>query len=452
MKKIFILLLVISMIAIGLVSCSDSSSEVDHAETVPTLSGANIDERDQTDNFGEAEESAFHLDGTSFKVLLLGTDDLPFQEVFRSLEAGVTDAAAYVNANGGVYGAELMIDVQRIQVGEDDLDEQILEIIFEEDPHLVLLAVPVSQSLYTKLNGQSVPVLYFGVGGSRLVSPTGGRDNLFWLTPLPDEQMAFVLEVLRSNWKSISPVTTYPEMISAYFSWEGELGQKAISPEMELFLDERAFQLAVKDVVGLSPNSNVANAIVASMPARVGVIYTDTFSFGPAVILNDLHSLGMGDFFVLAGSVWGFDGVNQENMFEFPFEGEMYVPRSVVWWSEEAHPAIQQANEVVVYSERDPEELNFGYLLAVGAVDLSVHVLKLGVSEEGDGAFLARDLYPLLDNLEAYPVLGGLFVVDYGEGNRAPSLLKLWRYEGGVGWSAVSDWETVPDLSLSIED
>ncbi|MEJ2758093.1 MAG: ABC transporter substrate-binding protein [Anaerolineales bacterium] len=377
----------------------------------------------------------YNLTGTNFRIMLLGSDEQPYQDAFRSIHRGVEDAISFFNEAGGVFGANIILDVQSIDLADEDYIIQLLEIMFAEDPHIVLMAIPVDEKLYEKLNAQSIPVLYFGVGGVRLPEKSAGRDNLFWLTPLPDEQMAFVFELLRDNWKKISPSPAFPEMIGAYLTWEGRLGSTAYTDELDAYFSDRAFQLAVQDTFAVSPNASVTNALINSLTSNVGVIYTDTFSFGPATIANDLTSLGIKDFFVLSGSVWCCDNLDSY-LYAPPFEGDIYVTRSIVWWSEESNPAIDLAKDIAAYNKRQDRDLSFGYLLGLGVVDIITEVLKLTVKEEKSGDFRAKSVYPM----------GGLFEVDYTNRNRSPNHLRLWHYDHQNGWQVIGEIEKVPAL------
>lgn len=435
------------IIAVFIPSCSNGQSYPE--TTVNANENAVQPEEDEEENDSALEEDfvfPIDLSGETYKLLLIGSDEIPLNEPFHSITAGVQDAVSYLNGHQGINGAKIDLLVRSVDTTVEQLEEQILELLLEEDPLFAFLSVPVSENLYEKLNGQSVPVLYFGVGGKRITPSSSGRDNLFWLTPYPDEQMAFVFENLRSDWKSVSPATSYLEMIGAYLSWEGEYGEMAISPLLERYFEERAFQITVKDTFEVSANANLSNAILASLTSSVGVIYTDTYSFGTAVIANDVTSLGMVDFFVYAGSVWGSDGLTEDYLLATPFAGELFVPLSVVWWEEEDDPSIEIAGLIAEFSHRDPEEQDFGYLLGLGSVDIAAHVIETAARETGDGDLPGREIYLYLNSLKNYSVLDGLFEVDFTGRNRAPQMLQLWQYENGV-WKAVSEMEEVPDLA-----
>ncbi|MCB2180049.1 ABC transporter substrate-binding protein [bacterium] len=447
MKRLSIGFILI-LLAFSFSGCANEQADTENP--VVTMLVDDIGSPDPSEEPGveivEDPDYPVNLSGETYTLLLIGSDEIPLDGPFQSVQVGVRDAVAYLNRQDGVFGAEIELIVRSVAISDEQAEDQILDLVFEVAPQFVLLAVPVTETLHEKLNGQSVPVLYYGVGGERLPQVASGRDNLFWLTPYPDEQMAFVFEALRSNWKSISPASTYPELIGAYLTWEEAYGGQAFSAELERYFIDRGFQIAVQKPFSVSPNTNVTNAILASLSSSVGVIYTDTFSFGPTVIANDIASLGMADFFLLAGSVWGADGFDVAYLWESSFVGKWYVPRYMVWWDDTENPAIKLAHRIGNYSGRASDELDFGYLLGIGSVDIATHVIRTAVRETNRGDLSGREVYLHLSKLKNYSVLDGLFTVDYTNSNRAPDMLQLWCYSDG-DWTAVGEMEKVPDLA-----
>ena len=55
------------------------------------------------------------------------------------------------------------------------------------------------------------------------------------------------------------------------------------------------------------PTADTTTAILTAQAAGANVIWTNTLAFGPAVLLNDLNSLGLRDEFVVAGPNWAMD-------------------------------------------------------------------------------------------------------------------------------------------------
>ncbi len=440
-KIIFINVLMAIFILAGCVS----NQPINETQNAPINPAENSPESSENNNQNLVDDDEYDLAGSIFHILLVGSEDPPFGDEFHSIQSGVEDAIEYFNHQGGVFGADLNLEVENVQLEGDNLDELVVSSLVGSDAHIAFLAIPVSEELYKKLNGQSVPVLYFGLGGVRVEHATAGRDNLFWLTPMPDEQMAFMFESLRENWEEITPAPEIPEMIGAYFTWEGDFGNRAYTKELESYFSHRAFNLIGTNEFELSPNSNVSNALIAGLTNNVGLIYTDTFAFGPAVIANDLLSLGMQDFFVLAGSTWCCDSM-ENYLYAPPFNGSMYVLRSTAWWPEDSNPGIVRAKEIASFGNRSEGELDFGYLLGVSAVDIAEEVFARTVLEEQKGDIKASNVYTQISNLADYQVLDGLFEIDYSDRNRFPDLMQLWQYDSQKGWQALTDMELIPNL------
>jgi hypothetical protein len=390
------------------------------------------------------------LRGEEIDIYLIGADSEIFSDITESISNGLQDGFAYVNSKGGVFGAEIIYHFIRVSDFNEEMQNVYKDLLREEKPFLILLAAPVSQDFYDLINKNEVPVIHFGIGTSRLGDPEESENYLFWLTPLPDQQMAFVLHEIWKNWSEIRPHGTFNEVKVGYITWQEQYNYLTLTPQTRVFIQRNNYTLEFEAEIPISANTSVTNFLLDAVSSGVTVLYTDTITYGPAVLWNDIHSLGLSDFFVVSGTQWVMGDHVLEYIREPLDSDQIFFPMSTAWWMETDNPAIDRAIAISSSARRDQEELNIGYLLSLGAVDIVVHVLDEIIKENGTGDVSEKDVMHQLSQLD-YVVMDGLFTVDYTGGNRSVKEVRLWSYSLGEGMVPFGSVRQVPLLPL-VED
>jgi hypothetical protein len=392
------------------------------------------------------------LSGISYPILLIGTNEEPFSAMTNSILIAVKDAISYSNSQGGVFGAAIELHYVVAGNSEDLLEETFLESIKKVDPLVVFMAAPVSEELYDEIQRARIPVLYFGIGAHNLQKRDHGKDYLFWLTPLPDEQYAFFLEQTWKNWQAIRPPGIMNEFRIGYLTWEEPPNQLAITPGLDDYYQQNNFYFLLESSMRKSANASITNFLLQAITSGINVIYTDTINFGPMVMLNDIHSLGLKDFFVVGGSCWSYDTESVQYLAAPEMAETYYLPLPTTWWTEEDQPAIILANQIRNKVGGSASKKNLAYLMTLGAVDITSYIIRQEITNANEGELLASDLYDQLSNLTNYFVLEGLYEIDYTNGNRSPKILRLWAIEPDHSWNPVDAPGSVPHLSNSSDE
>ena len=452
----FVVLAIFSISIIFFSGCSSSTSNVGmddgsigEGDLQSSESSVELNNSDIGAGFATATPPPFpDLRGQTFDIYFIGGVSDTYIDLTKSIELGLEDGFAFLNAHGGVYGAQIELHFIGVLDYEEELEQAYKDLV-DLDPFLILLAVPVSQEFYELLNEEEIPVLFYGIGTPRLDVLEVDEDYLFWLTPFPDEQMVFIFNEIWMNWKDVRPPGNFNEMDIGYLSWEGDdFKNISLSPESQAYLQRHNYALVVEEWLPVSVNSSATNFLLESVHEGVTVIYTDTYTFGPAVLMNDLNSLGLSDFFVVAGNQWMLGGhVDQYLRFEERI-GSLYMPLSIAWWSETENPAIVKAEQILAASGRTEAKQDFGYLLSLGVVDIIDNLLNMSVEEIESSAVKAEDIMENLSDFD-YEVMDGLFSVDYRFGNRSVDQIRLWQYAMQEElMDSIGELSTVPDLQL----
>jgi hypothetical protein len=80
------------------------------------------------------------------------------------------------------------------------------------------------------------------------------------------------------------------------------------------------------------------------------------------------------------------------------------------------------------------EDRNWGYLQMAGAVSVARRALEEAILTDGFEDLSPESVFAALEDMQDYPALGGLFVVDYSGNVRSLTELRMWQM-------GAKDWE-----------
>jgi len=410
-------------------------------------------EREQfPENGASSESDAFQtatppsspdLRGDEFSVVMFVTSSDGYAHSSESIINGVQDGVVDLNARGGVKGAKITLLVVEVSGDTDEILETVMATLDEINPLVVLMAAPVGDLLYYEINHQEVPFLFFGLGGERFNPSSDQTEMLFWLVPTPDDQLSYFVSSLWANWDSIRPTGIYNELKIGYLETEENKPDAFVEAAISR-LEIDGFEVPVRWDVPASGNESVTNFLIEAIQNGVTVLYSDTPSLGTAVLLNDIGSLALEDSFVVGGSLWSIDGGVEEILLAGRELDEYVLPISTAWWNEADNLAIQSAIRIHDQFGRSDDIRGAGYLIGLGSVDLIREAIQTSVIEKDSGSLSAKDIFHQVVRLDDYDVMGGLFTINYMNGQRAPVNLRLWQYKGSNGWVPISGWGIAP--------
>lgn len=402
------------------------------------VSGGNLPRENRESEVGNtSDRSSFNtatppaqpdLRGTTFRVILFVSEVERYSHVINSIQQSVSDGAEYFNSQGGVNGATVEVETVSLASELDLMTGQVLTNLVKHDPVIGLLAAPMNDALYYELNQQEVPILTFGLGENNSSEHDFESDKVFWLVPFPEIQLETFFLLAWDNWEEIRPAGTYNEIKIGYLGEEGGSLQEIIDHSL-LKLEQAGFDIRVRGSVVSSANGSATNFLLNSVQSRVTAIYSNTSSSGTSVLLNDLGSLALENAFLVGGSIWSIDsGIEGMLLKKESLKGYLQA-LPVRWWTEIDNPAIRLATEIFNEFADPGAEPDLAYLVGLAGMDVSVKVLQSLVIDEESGDLTADDVFAQMVKMHDYPVLGGLYHLDYTDGNRAPIEMWLWRYQ-----------------------
>jgi hypothetical protein len=112
----------------------------------------------------------------------------------------------------------------------------------------------------------------------------------------------------------------------------------------------------------------------------------------------------------------------------------LYITSGWSWWTEE-NVGVQ----FLATLGNGAESGDWGYIQMAGAVALAQRVLEEAILKEGFEDLSPEAVTSALNSLEDYPVMPGLYSVDYSGGNRSLEDLRAWLAGAAIGDLSIAE-------------
>lgn len=326
------------------------------------------------------------------------------------------DVANAINAQGGIFGAHLDLRVVDSEGKTEEAQRALARAVrqFGEGP-LVLICDPQTEAAISgMLNEDEIPAL----GPADFAERDG---FVFGLDASPQQHLGFFLNDLFAHWSERKPEGASNEIRLALISWPEEFAGPLTSEEFLADLEDLGIQVVFQADLPAETDANIFDLIYQIRDANANVIYTNLRGFGLAGLLNALNALGLRDRFVVGTPASGYDTQFLEYLADPPYAQGLYLTSIWAWWSEE-NVGIQFLDTLGNGAETN----DWGYIKMAGAVGLAQRALEAAILQDGFQALSPEAVSSALDGLEEYPVMSGLFTVDYSGGSRSLDRLRTW--------------------------
>jgi branched-chain amino acid transport system substrate-binding protein len=386
------------------------------------------------------------LTGETITIYHFGDLSGPLAAITTPLVRGAEDMAKAINADGGIYGA--MLDIQFADTaGKVDEAVAAYERFKSQDSNILMMITYGSgevEALAARMAEDKIPSLSAGLSSKGFYEDSG---YVFGLGPIYPDQIAHVMTYLSENWATLKPASAGDEINLAVISWPTAFGQGALTDESRAFLEELGVNIVAEETYDPLPTADTTTAILTAQAAGANVIWTNTLAFGPAVLLNDLNSLGIRDEFIVAGPNWAMDLATYAFLADPAYGVGLISAFPYLWWTDVDNPGVQFAAEVFAENERTPAEQNVGYLLLIAGLDLAREAIKLAIDTVGFENLTGEAVHDALIALGAFEPLDGVLRVDYTDGSRSPHQSQIRQIQGGPDkFIVLQDWTETPDL------
>lgn len=373
-------------------------------------------------------EGAPDLSGAHIPLYFFCGRSGPWAGFNQSRILAAADMVAAINRSGGIFGAQL--DLELVDTGGS---AQIAQSAYSRtrrlDDNLLLLLIcdaAAEIALAPQLLEDGLPSLTPGLAGVEYYALQDGP--LFAFTPLPEDQFAYWLNYLRANWENLKPEGAGSEIRLALVSWPQEAGGAVNNPATLALAAELEIELVLNIQIEASPDADLYDVVYQARDVNANAIYISAAGYAPPEILNALNALGLRERMLVAGAGSAFNASLEPYLFNPAYAVNTYLTLGTRWWSDEEYSAIQFAREIFAGNARQPEQQDAAYLATLGAVDIARRAFEDAILSAGFEDLDADALAQALAALEGYEVLGGLYLLDYTQGRRAPQALQLRRF------------------------
>ncbi|NOZ48675.1 MAG: ABC transporter substrate-binding protein [Chloroflexi bacterium] len=387
------------------------------------------------------------LTGETITIYHFGDLSGPYAAITGPLIHGAEDAVKAINEAGGIYGAQLEVKFSDTGGSVDEAVAAYDRFTSEDDNVLIMIMYGSgeAEALAPRLVEDKIPGLSAGLSSQAFYGKESGYT--FGLGPIYPDQIGYTMKYIVDNWTDLKPENAGDEVKLAYLSWPTAFGQGALTDESRAYLADLGVEIVAEETYDVSPAADTTMAILTAQAAGANVIWTNTLAFGPAVILNDLNSLGLRGDFVVAADNWAQDLSLYAFLADPAYGVGLITPFPYLWWTDTDHPGIQYAQRIFEANERPAAEHNVGYLLLVAGVDIAKTAFERAIDTVGYENLTGEAVYQALQELGEYQALGGVFRADYANGSRSPHESQIRMIKGGPdAFTVIQDWSQTPDL------
>ena len=326
------------------------------------------------------------------------------------------DAANAINAQGGIFGAQLDLRVVDSEGKAEEAQRALARTVrqYGEGPLMLICDPQTEAALREMLNEDEIPALGPGDFAER-------DGYIFGLDASPQEHLGFFLDELLSHWGDRKPEGSGDEIRLALISWPAEFSGAVTSEPFLADLEELGVQVVFQTELPAELDANIFDQIYQIRDTNANVIYTNMRGFGLAELLNGLNALGLRERFVVGTPAAGYGDQLFEYLGDPGYTQGLYITTAWAWWSEE-NVGVQ----FLATLGDGAETGDWGYIQMAGAVALAQRALEEAILNEGFENLSPEAVTSALNSIEDYPVMSGLYSVGYSGGSRSLENLRTW--------------------------
>ncbi len=355
-----------------------------------------------------------------------------YRAITLPLVAGLTDAIAYFNEQGGVCGATIKLKSDDT-AGKPETVQALYQQYRAFQPKPLLLGLygsADSELLRDKVAEDTIPVFLFAGSTKGLYGEKGDTPGwIFAGIPLYADQFGAFCQYIGKAWTTELKRSGTPKI--AHLSWEGAFGRSSETPESTAFCKTQGVEVVGSEYF-LPTATDVTAQIQKLTGAGANILFTTSLGTGAALIAKDLTTLGKEKDVLLAGVNWVLDtsvgllgAANINPRTGFPSTDGFMGPLPYGWW-DEGTTSTKFVEALWVKNKRnaDPSTRNVAYQAGFASIDFFIEVVTQTVNRVGFAKLDGSAVYETLTKFK-FESLGGLFRFDYSGGVRTQNLTRI---------------------------
>ena len=373
-----------------------------------------------------------------------------------AFSSATADALEIINAEGGVCGAELVVEFRETNYNVE-LEVAAYEEVRVADPEPIILftyASGATIALKDRVVEDQIVNLAAGLNAEATYNPANG----YTVLPLPiySDQFAGFLTFLADNWDDVKPDNAGDDIVVGVIGWANSYGAGATTPEALAVAEELGITVLPLEEQEISPEADVSGAVQNMLVNGANVIYNQNLSFSVAQVIGTVRALGVWQTDVIVGGVsWSFNADVLGFLGENAVLADGYygvVPQNT--FSDTDLPGVQLATETFNAAGNSEADRNNTYLLTFGSMFAVRDIFVHAVNEYGYENLSGETFLMAMQDLGRIDALG-LFELNVEGPNRAPTqaTIRQWQLQddGTMVDVVVQDWFDLPDTRPSGE-
>ena len=420
----------------------------------------------QTAQMTECEED---LEGKTFTFYHFGDLSGAFSFISLPLVAGLNDAVAYFNENGGICGSEIVIEF-RDTGGDTDKTQQFWDefsaIEGDQAPSVIFLYGSADAELLRDQAAElEIPILL--AAGSELALYGENADTPGWIfsiIPLYTDQLGLFCEYISENWEEYG---IEGDPVIGHLSWAGAFGSSSDTPNTQAYCESLGVGYAGAEYF-LPTASSVAEQMQGLLDNGANIIYTTSLATGPVLVAKTIAGAELQGQVLLAGTNWALDtsviGLGGADV------NGIVGSLPYLWWDDVEHPGVglvlnSWLTNRLAPAGDDPDaqraalgSRNIAYLLSFAVIDMYVEAMTQTVNRVGFDNVDGVAVYETLDGGFEYSALEGVLEFYYDAEIRTPTASQIGQIQfvqtdsGVVPTIApLTELADTPDLRASVE-
>ena len=353
----------------------------------------------------------------------------PYAAIVGPAYAAFTDAAQYVNENGGIRGVPLEILV-RDCAGKVDVGVNIYMQYREMTPRPSMIygvLSGVGEALKERLNEDKIPAMW--VCSTEVIYPAM---YTFGAYPTYADLFGVFIDWLAENWKESRPARL------AFLTWDTTYGKAVLSPEVVDYAKSKGVEVVATELFGVR-DLDITPQLTRIRAQKADWIFTNTAGRGPVQVAKAVKEMEMNA--RVAGSI-GLDD-SCLNIDKDSFEGAVTV-HPFAGWVEKDNKGIQLMNQYFEKNKRTPSFRTIMYPMGFTGILVFKEVVEKIVDSQGWGKVDGPTIKAEMEKLQNFNAQD-IAVFSYTSDRHSPNLAKVFEVKQGK-LVPVTELRKCPDL------
>ena len=359
------------------------------------------------------------------------------------------DITAYINENGGVCGAEIVVEYCETNYNPE-MDVACYEGFRAADPKPAILFTfgsGATVALKDRVIEDEIINFAAGVNADAIYNPANGYT--VGAVPIYSDQLAGFIQFVHENWDDVKPADAGDDIVVGVVGWANAFGAGATTPETIAYAESLGVTILPLEEQAISPDADVSGSIQTLALNGANVIYSQNLSFGTAQVIGTVRALGLWDSMIVGAVSWAFNAdvlaILGENV---AIADGTYGVVPYAWWTDPDNPGVQLAAELFDAGGYAETDRAISYLTTVDSFLLARNALIATINEYGPDGITGANVLAAMESMGM--VSGnGVLNVNMADGSRAPNqaAIRQWQWNGeSMDYVVIKDLHTLPDM------